>query len=221
MNTYYYSDGSDEIQAILRNGFVDNMKERDTGRLGVYVADAPGEPDPDFPDDELLEITLPAQIDTSDWRLVVPEKPCRWQEWLIPARIVNKQAKVRQLTKEQWEQAWAKYKDAQKLKAIESRGKKLSRANRNTEPDPEIIRQNAAAFEQLALKWRDSLTGEIAETELGIAVIYMILDYFDCDNSSDLYFCDLLAAVEEKLRLTDIKFHGLAGLPKKRDLSRN
>jgi hypothetical protein len=74
-------------------------------------------------------------------------------------------------------------------------------------PDPEIIRQNAAAFEQLALKWRDSITGEIAytEPELNTAILYMILDFFDCDNSSDLYYAHVLEAIHEKLRLQSIK----------------
>jgi hypothetical protein len=72
-------------------------------------------------------------------------------------------------------------------------------------PDPEIIRQNAAAFEQLALKWRDSRTVEIAYTELNKAILYMILDFFDCDNSSDLYYDDVLEAISEKLRLLAIK----------------
>jgi hypothetical protein len=116
MNTYYYSGSSDEIETILRNGFLDNTKERNTGRLGVYVGDAPGEPDPDFPDDQVLEITLPEQIDTSNWRLVVPEKPCRWQESLIPARAFNEHGSVRQLRRDEWENAWTKYKDAQRLK---------------------------------------------------------------------------------------------------------
>jgi hypothetical protein len=40
---------------------------------------------------------------------VSPENPCRWQEWLIPARILNEQGSVRQLRK-----------DAQQLKAIEA-----------------------------------------------------------------------------------------------------
>jgi len=101
---------------ILRDGFVDNIEERNTGRLGVYVGDAPGEPDPDFPDDQVLEITLPEQIDTSNWRLVVPEKPCRWQEWLIPVRVFNEHGSVRQLRRDEWENAWTKYKDAQRLK---------------------------------------------------------------------------------------------------------
>jgi len=32
MNTYYYSGSSDEIETILHDGFVDNIKERNTGR---------------------------------------------------------------------------------------------------------------------------------------------------------------------------------------------
>jgi hypothetical protein len=120
MNTYYYSDSSDEIETILRDGFLDNMEEPDTGRLGVYVGDSPGEPDPAYPDDQLLEITLPGQIDNSNWRLVCPENPCRWKEWLIPARILNKHARVRQLRKDQWEQAWTKYKDAEQLRVKEA-----------------------------------------------------------------------------------------------------
>jgi len=116
INTYYYSGSSEEIETILRDGFVDNIEERNTGRLGVYVGDAPGEPDPDFPDDQVLEITLPEQIDTSNWRLVVPEKPCRWQEWLIPVRVFNEHGSVRQLRRDEWENAWTKYKDAQRLK---------------------------------------------------------------------------------------------------------
>jgi hypothetical protein len=47
---------------------------------------------------------------------VLPEKPC-WQEWLIPASTLNKHARVRKLRKDQWEQAWVKYKDARQLKA--------------------------------------------------------------------------------------------------------
>ena len=42
----------------------------------------------------------------------------------------------------------------------------------------------------------------------------MILDYFDCDNSADLYFGDLRKAIAEKLRLSEIKHYGLKGLPR-------
>ena len=73
-------------------------------------------------------------------------------------------------------------------------------------------------------RWLDSLTGELAffdRADLRTAVIYMILDYFDCDNSADLYYRDLMAAVEEKLRLVAIKHRGLKGLPEKKDLGRN
>ena len=91
-------------------------------------------------------------------------------------------------------------------------------------PDPEIVRQNAEAFEALAMRWIDSLTGKRAypnRADLPRAVLYMILDYFDCDNSADLYYGDLLASVEEKLRLEQIKFGGLKGLPSKKELGRN
>jgi hypothetical protein len=120
MNTYYYVGTSDEIETILRDGFLDSTKERATGRLGIYVADSPGELNPDYPDEQLLEITLPGQIDTSKWSLVWPENPCSWQEWLIPASTLNKHARVRKLNKDQWEQALAKYKHAQQLKTKEA-----------------------------------------------------------------------------------------------------
>jgi hypothetical protein len=108
--------------------------------------------------------------------------------------------------------------------ALEKRNRKRpTQAKQNDDvrrPDPKIIRQNAASFEELALKWRNSLTGEIAYNELGLAVLYMILDYFDCDNSSGLYFRDVLEAIAEKLRLQAIK-GGLEGLPQEQDLGSN
>jgi hypothetical protein len=50
--------------------------------------------------------------------------------------------------------------------------------------------------------------------------MYMILDYFDCENSSGLYFGDVLAVISEKLRLLEIK-DGLKELPRKEGLGRN
>jgi len=121
--TYYYSGDTDEITAILRDGFIDKWKTKQRGkrnRLGVYVADSPGAPDPNYPDNQSLEITLPAQIDTSDWRLVRPESaPCRWREWIIPAEILNKHATVRWLSSEEWERTWVQYGRAQIIKALE------------------------------------------------------------------------------------------------------
>ena len=57
MNIYYHSGSRIYIKTVLRDGFADKrIKQLD--RCGVYVADSPGEPDPDYPDDQLLEITL-------------------------------------------------------------------------------------------------------------------------------------------------------------------
>jgi hypothetical protein len=74
MNTYYHSDTSAEVEAIVRDGFIDHMEHKRSGMRGVYIADAPGEPDPDYPDDQLLEITLPAEIDCSQWELAAPAR---------------------------------------------------------------------------------------------------------------------------------------------------
>jgi hypothetical protein len=211
-NIYYHVGDADEIQAILRDGFSNGTAQID-GLLkrGVYIMGATGSTDPDYPNDQLLEITLPPEIDLRKWRIIftLPGKnPCSWAEWIVPAKILNKHAKTRLLTKDQWVQTWARYKQS------------MTGQNEKT-PDPEIIQQNAKSFETLAMKWMDSRTGKPANTKLRTAVLYMILDYFDCDNSADLYYSDLLAAVEEKLRLVAIKFGGLKGLPRKKELGQN
>jgi hypothetical protein len=74
------------------------------------------------------------------------------------------------------------------------------------------------------MTWKDSLTGKPAAPQFdhpGQVVIYMVLNYFDCDNFADLYYSDLLEAVEEKLRLDAIKHRGLKGLPPKEELGKN
>jgi hypothetical protein len=114
--------------------------------------------------------------------------------------------------KTEWDQKWRQWRE----KWIDSQTGKR--------PDPELIRQNAEAFEALAMRWFDSLTGKLAfpnRADLRTAVLYMILTYFDSANEPDLYFGDLMRAVEEKLRLDAIKHGGLKGLPEKKDLGQN
>jgi hypothetical protein len=101
-NIYYHVGSVDEIQVILRNGFID-ITTRINGLLkrGVYIADAPGEPDPGFLDDQLLEITLSSEIDLRKWRVVLTlpgKNPCSWAEWIVPANVLNNHAKLRLLT---------------------------------------------------------------------------------------------------------------------------
>jgi hypothetical protein len=116
-NTYYHVGSPDEIATILRDGFVDNMKTaKQRGRRnwrGVCIADSPTEPDPDYPHNQLLEITFHTQVNTSKWRLVIPEVRAFWNPFIIPARVLNKHARVRLPSSEEWEQAWDKYKVAQ------------------------------------------------------------------------------------------------------------
>jgi hypothetical protein len=63
MNTYY--DTSAEVEAILRDGFIDECRCKTTGVSGVYLADSPGEPDSNHLDHQLLEISLPPDISIS------------------------------------------------------------------------------------------------------------------------------------------------------------
>jgi hypothetical protein len=109
-NIYYHVGDADEIQAILRHGFSNGTAQID-GRLkkGIYLMGATGSTDPDYPLDQMLEITLPPQIDLSKWQLpaVIPGKRlCRWAEWIVPAKVLNRHAKLRVLTNQEWEELW-------------------------------------------------------------------------------------------------------------------
>jgi hypothetical protein len=270
MNTYFLTGTRDEIEAILADGLIDQVRATKSNRAqsGVYIANSPGKPDPEFPDDQLLEIKLPEIIDVSPWELVLPpDRRAHYGEWVVPSSVLNEHAKLRQVPEDEWNQLWAQDKEARVTHAAEvqrqmialglldhvkdAHGRPLYRDGQpvwrmttkaqawaqekpervvalhqlakgtRLKPNPEIIRENAAAFERLALQWRDSISGGLAETDLRIAVIFMILDYFDCDNTPDLYFGDLSAAITEKLRLMEIKFGGLKGLPEKKALGPN
>jgi hypothetical protein len=206
MPTYYYIKESTQIEAILRDGFLDEYKDTTTGINGVYLADSPGAPDPEYPDDQLLEITLPPEISISQFEAF---KHCkgdtRWREWVLPAELLNECAEVRVVPNTEWSTRWKQWV---KQRAKQHQLPTLPAESNEKTPDPDIIRQNAEAFEALAIRWMDSRTGKPADTDLRTAVIYMILDYFDCDNSADLYYGDLLASVKGKLRLVKIKFGG-------------
>jgi hypothetical protein len=115
LNTFYYCASHTETQAILRDGFSDIIKHNRADNGDVYLADAPGEPDPEFPDDQLLEIRLPVTIDLSayesDWDQVrSPNFHIAWREWFVLAHILNEHAKIRLLTRQEWLELWSKYK---------------------------------------------------------------------------------------------------------------
>jgi hypothetical protein len=120
-NIYYHFGDTKEIQAILRDGFTDvSTQIEGVLKPGVYITDATGEPDPDYPNDQLLEITLGPEIDLRKWRLVFakPAKPCSWQEWIVPADLLNTHAQVRLLTSQEWEELWAKYLALRKAEGL-------------------------------------------------------------------------------------------------------
>jgi hypothetical protein len=89
MNPYYYVNTRAKIEAILRDGFGNEYKEKTTGISGVYLADSPGVPDPDYLN-QLLEITLPPEIDISQFENKAGGT--LWREWLVPAHLLNEWA---------------------------------------------------------------------------------------------------------------------------------
>jgi hypothetical protein len=113
-NIYYHFGDADEIQAILRDGFTDGTAQID-GRLkyGIYLMGALGSIDPDYPNDQMLEITLPPEVDLRKFRIVFTppgKEPCSWSEWLVPARILNRHVvKLRVLTNQEWDERWTEY----------------------------------------------------------------------------------------------------------------
>jgi hypothetical protein len=115
--TYYYCDKSGEIEAILRDGFTDTVTNTSNGIRGVYLAEAPGEPDPEYLDDQLLEITLSSQVDISHFELIAPN--ATWREWVVPACILNRYGRVRPLRDDQWKEAWTKWRAQMVTKALE------------------------------------------------------------------------------------------------------
>jgi hypothetical protein len=221
MSILYCTNTGAECAAILRDGFSDEPELKpSTGKIGVYLSDCPGEPDPDYPDDQLLEITLPPEISISQYEIFVPKEGTRWREFVVPAHILNESAEIYSVPKTEWDQKLRQWKK----QWIDSQTSESHSQPKRERPDPEIIRENAEAFEALAMRWFDSLTGKLAfpnRADLRTAVLYMILTYFDSANEPDLYFGDLMRAVEEKLRLDAIKHGGLKGLPEKKDLGQN
>jgi hypothetical protein len=114
MKTYYHADSSKEIERILANGFTDEALQM---RRGVYIANNPGPPDPAFPDDLLLEISLPEVIDLSSWEL--PESGAERREWIVPSVVLNQHAKLRRRARQEWAQLWATLRDKQTADVVQ------------------------------------------------------------------------------------------------------
>ncbi len=117
MNPYYYVNTRAKIEAILRDGFGNEYKEKTTGTEGVYLTDAPGEPDPDYPDDQLLEVILPSEVDISQFE--IKAEGVRWREWIVPGDLLNQSAEIRLLPKEEWSPRWKEWLLEQKLNRLD------------------------------------------------------------------------------------------------------
>ena len=126
MSTYYYIDSIDKRYSALIHGFVDNTEITDTAHKvhrGVYITSAPIciayytilASDQQAPGsdcvlsryvDQLLEITIPSEIDLRKWRLLDPYEHSR--RWLVPAKVLR-HATVRLVAENEREKLCAKY----------------------------------------------------------------------------------------------------------------
>lgn len=112
INTYYSVSTSAEVEAILRDGFRTECEATVEGKSGVYLADSPGEPDPDYPDDQLLEITLPTDISILQFEV---GRECkgntRWREWVLPTSLLKECAEVHLVPKAEWGERWRQWEE--------------------------------------------------------------------------------------------------------------
>jgi hypothetical protein len=95
MKLYYASKTTEETDAILRDGFINNLDYK--GISCIYLADSRGA----WPHEQVLEISLPAEIDISPFE--APQAP--WRGWYVPAGIINQYGKTRLLPDDERYQA--------------------------------------------------------------------------------------------------------------------
>jgi hypothetical protein len=69
---------------------------------GVWLSNYPLECNEGAKGDQLLEITLPDDLDISDHEWAEEGKPYR--EWLVPAEVINQHGKVRLLSADEEDQ---------------------------------------------------------------------------------------------------------------------
>jgi len=123
MPTYYQVNDDVKIKAILRTGFSDReVVTYSTIGWGVYLTNLPGKPDPDYPDDQLLEIILPPEVSIAQFECkdVPPEKGgIRRREWIVPASLLNKWAEIRFLPREVWKKKWERWVQRKEDEAVQ------------------------------------------------------------------------------------------------------
>ena len=96
MKLYYCSKTTEETHAILRDGFINDLEYK--GISCIYLADTPAA----WLGEQLLEISLPAEIDISPFE-IAPQAPFRG--WCVPAGIINQYGKTRLLPDDEGYQA--------------------------------------------------------------------------------------------------------------------
>jgi hypothetical protein len=88
-------------EAIIRDGFRDDEGSymlKGMRLRGVFLSDILLDANDGAEGDQLLEISLQATCDISDYEIIEEGKPYR--EWCVPAGIINRCGEVRLLAKE-------------------------------------------------------------------------------------------------------------------------
>jgi hypothetical protein len=100
---YYHR--TDNAESILREGFRDGEGSYmviGTTFSGVWLSNYPLECNEGAKGDQLLEITLPDDLDISDHEWAEEGKPYR--EWLVPAEVLTQHGRVRLLSADEEDQ---------------------------------------------------------------------------------------------------------------------
>jgi hypothetical protein len=91
--------------AILRGGFADGEGSymfTESWLVGVFVSDVPLDINEGALGDDLLELTLPDDVDLDEFELVAEDQGSqKHREWCVPAELLNRRASVRLLSQEE------------------------------------------------------------------------------------------------------------------------
>lgn len=95
MGIFYHRTTQKAAAAILADGFRDGRGTYMTDRMfaGVWLSDTPLEDNEGACGEALLRITIDANLDDYEWI----EEGRFFREWLVPAALLNEQAKVERI----------------------------------------------------------------------------------------------------------------------------
>ena len=86
-------------ERILAHGFRDYTGSYGLDgatRTGVFLSDVPPDEDEGAAGEDLLQVTLPGELDISEYEIV--EEGLGYREWCVPAALLNEHSYIRRLS---------------------------------------------------------------------------------------------------------------------------